>query len=87
MVEWVGERSEVASSRKGGRIDGPESKAEPMSGRLEGRRVLVTHADRYIGPPVVELFRKEGAHVIADESDYTDPGAAREVVGRVGSTS
>ncbi len=55
-----------------------------MSGRLEGRRVLVTHADRYIGPPVVELFEKEGAHVIADESDYADPGAAREVVGRAG---
>ena len=55
-----------------------------MSGRLEGRRVLVTHADWYIGPPVVELFRKEGAHVTADESDYTDPDAARDVVGRAG---
>ncbi len=55
-----------------------------MSGRLEGRRVLVTHADRYIGPPVVELFGNEGAQVIADKSDYTDPGAAREVVGRAG---
>jgi 2-keto-3-deoxy-L-fuconate dehydrogenase len=39
-----------------------------MSGRLEGRRVLVTHAERYIGPPVVDLFREEGAHVIADQS-------------------
>jgi hypothetical protein len=34
--------------------------------------------------PVVELFRKEGAHVTADESDYTDPDAARDVVGRAG---
>jgi 2-keto-3-deoxy-L-fuconate dehydrogenase len=32
-----------------------------MTGRLEGKRVLVTHADRCIGPPVVELFRAEGA--------------------------
>lgn len=55
-----------------------------MSGRLEGRRVLVTHADRYIGPPVVELFRDESAHVIADESDYLDRDAAREVIGRAG---
>jgi 2-keto-3-deoxy-L-fuconate dehydrogenase len=55
-----------------------------MSGRLEGRRVLVTHADRYISPPIVELFRDEGAHIIADESDYTDPDAAREVVARAG---
>ncbi len=55
-----------------------------MSGRLEGRRVLVTHADRYIGPPIVELFRSEGAHVIADESDYAEPEAAREVVAQAG---
>lgn len=55
-----------------------------MNGRFEGRRVLVTSADRYLGPPVVELFQKEGAHVIADESDYTDPGAAQEVVDRAG---
>ena len=55
-----------------------------MSGRLEGRRVLVTHAERYIGPPIVELFKSEGAHVIADESDYTDPNAAREVVSQAG---
>lgn len=55
-----------------------------MAGRLDGRRVLVTHADRYIGPPVVELFRAEGAEVIADESEYTAPDAAREVVERAG---
>ena len=30
-----------------------------MSGekRLEGKRVLVTHAGDYMGPPTVELFR------------------------------
>ena len=55
-----------------------------MSGRLEGRRVLVTHADRYVGPPIVELFEKEGAYVIADESEYADPAAAGEVVERAG---
>jgi 2-keto-3-deoxy-L-fuconate dehydrogenase len=44
----------------------------------------VTHADRYIGPSIVELFRKEGAHLIADESNYTDPGAAQELVGQAG---
>lgn len=52
-----------------------------MSGRLEGKRVLVTHADRYIGPPVVDLFRAEGADVVADESDYSaDPDTAARVV-------
>ncbi|MDN5698512.1 MAG: SDR family oxidoreductase [Rubrobacter sp.] len=55
-----------------------------MSGRLEGRRVLVTHAERYIGPPVVELFREEGDHVIADQSDYGSVEAVREVVEQAG---
>lgn len=55
-----------------------------MSGRLEGRRVLVTHAERYIGPPVVELFREEGAHVIADQSEYADPGVIQNVVEQAG---
>jgi 2-keto-3-deoxy-L-fuconate dehydrogenase len=55
-----------------------------MSGRLEGRRVLVTHADRYIGPPVVELFQKEGADVVADTDDLTAPDAPAEAVARAG---
>ncbi|MEQ3548894.1 SDR family oxidoreductase [Pseudonocardia nematodicida] len=56
-----------------------------MSGRLEGKRVLVTHADRYIGPPVVDLFRAEGADVVADTTDYAAaPGAAAEVVAAAG---
>jgi len=55
-----------------------------MSGRLEDRRVLVTHAERYIGPPVVELFRREGADVIADQSEYADPSTVQEVVERAG---
>lgn len=56
-----------------------------MSGRLLGQRVLVTSADRYLGPPVVELFQKEGAEVIADTSDYTkDPGVPAQVVQEAG---
>lgn len=52
-----------------------------MSGRLQGKRVLVTHADRYLGPPVVALFRAEGADVVADETDYTTgPDVAAAVV-------
>lgn len=55
-----------------------------MSDRLAGRRVLVTHADRYVGPPVVELFRAEGADVVADTDDLTSPEAPAEVVARAG---
>jgi len=55
-----------------------------MSGRLAGRRVLVTHAERYGGPPVVELFRAEGAEVIADTSEYSDPKAPQAIVEAAG---
>lgn len=53
-----------------------------MSGRLEGKRVLVTRAHRYMGPDIVKLFREEGAEVIADESDLRAPEAAADVVAR-----
>lgn len=33
---------------------------------LVGRRVLVTSADRYMGPPIVEAFTGAGADVVAD---------------------
>jgi 2-keto-3-deoxy-L-fuconate dehydrogenase len=55
-----------------------------MSGRLEGKRVLVTSADRYLGPPIVELFSGEGAEVTADTSDYTKPGEVERVVTHTG---
>jgi 2-keto-3-deoxy-L-fuconate dehydrogenase len=56
-----------------------------MSGRLAGQRVLVTSADRYLGPAVVDLFGKEGAEVIADTSDYTaGPDVPKQVVERAG---
>ncbi|QGK68571.1 SDR family oxidoreductase [Allosaccharopolyspora coralli] len=55
-----------------------------MAGRLEGKRTLVTHADRYLGPPVVELFSSEGADVVADESVLDEPDAAQGLVANVG---
>lgn len=51
-----------------------------MTGRLAGRRVLVTHADRYLGPPVVGPFRAEGGDVVADETDCTTGPDVAEVV-------
>lgn len=57
-----------------------------MTGRLQGRRVLVTHADRYLAPPIVELFTAEGAEVVADSGDLTsaeDVAALVERAGRV----
>ena len=55
-----------------------------MAGRLAGKRVLVTQADDYMGPPTLEIFRAEGAEVIADRSDLTAPGAAQTAVDEAG---
>lgn len=37
-----------------------------MGDRLSGKRIVVTSCDSYMGPPIVELFRAEGADVTAD---------------------
>ena len=46
-----------------------------MTGRLAEQRILVTSADTYMGPPIVDLFQAEGADVITDTDPLTDPGA------------
>jgi hypothetical protein len=53
---------------------------EMSNQRLAGKRILVTQANEYMGPPITELFREEGAEVIADVSDLTEPGAAQRLV-------
>ena len=37
-----------------------------MADRLKGKRVVVTQAEDFMGPITVEVFREEGAEVIAD---------------------
>lgn len=51
-----------------------------MDKRLEGKRILVTQANDYMGPATIELFREHGAEVIADETDLTNLSAANQVV-------
>jgi 2-keto-3-deoxy-L-fuconate dehydrogenase len=55
-----------------------------MAGRLAEQRIVVTSADSYMGPPIVELFRAEGADVIADTDPLTDPAAPAALVERGG---
>jgi 2-keto-3-deoxy-L-fuconate dehydrogenase len=51
------------------------------SGRFIGKRVLVTSADLYMGPAIVDRFAAEGAVVIADSGTYdTDPDEAARLV-------
>ncbi|MEM9035432.1 MAG: SDR family oxidoreductase [Actinomycetota bacterium] len=51
-----------------------------MGERLSGRRVLVTSADTYMGPPIAELFAAEGAEVIADTGKLLAPDEPAELV-------
>ncbi len=53
-------------------------------GRLAGKRVLITQAEDYMGPATAELFREEGAQVIADTSDLTAPGACEALIDTAG---
>ena len=55
-----------------------------MSKMLEGKRVLVTKADEYMGPPIVKVFEEEGAEVIANTDDLSTPEAADEAVAYAG---
>jgi NAD(P)-dependent dehydrogenase (short-subunit alcohol dehydrogenase family) len=52
--------------------------------RLEGKRVLLTQADDYMGPATIEVFNEHGAEVIEDRSDLTRPGACEAAVEAAG---
>lgn len=55
-----------------------------MAGRLTGKNVLITQADRFMGPATAELFAAEGATVIADTRDLTAAGACAAAVAAAG---
>ena len=55
-----------------------------MGERLAGRRVLVTEADDFMGPAVLELFKEEGAQVIADRTDLRQPGRCEALTKETG---
>jgi 2-keto-3-deoxy-L-fuconate dehydrogenase len=55
-----------------------------MTGRLAGKRVVITQANDYMGPATAELFAEEGAEIIADTRDLTAPGACEAVIEEAG---
>lgn len=57
--------------------------ATPTS-RLAGKRVLVTSATNFMGPPIVELLNAEGAEVLTDDGDLVEPGAPAALVEEAG---
>jgi 2-keto-3-deoxy-L-fuconate dehydrogenase len=55
-----------------------------MGGRLAGKRVLITQADDYMGPATQSLFEEEGAEVVCDSSDLTQPNVCESVIRAAG---
>ena len=55
-----------------------------MSGRLEGRRVVVTRTQDFMGPAIAEVFGEEGAEVIADTRDLRPIDAAAALIQEAG---
>lgn len=51
-----------------------------MSNRLEGKRILVTQCEDYMGPATVDVFKEEGATIIKDNSDLTQTGRCEELI-------
>lgn len=64
-------------------MEGSVSEDRP-SQRLRGQRVLVTSCETYMGPPIVDLFRSEGADVIADPGSLLGPDEPAALVERAG---
>jgi len=52
--------------------------------RLEGKRVLITQADMFMGPVLCEVFAAHGATVIASNDPLTDATAPAALVAEAG---
>lgn len=55
-----------------------------MSQRLQGKRVVITQCNAFMGPPTVTVFREEGAEVFADDRDLTVGGACEALIADAG---
>ena len=55
-----------------------------MANRLQGKRVVITNSDDFMGQATQEVFAEEGAEIIADTSDVTQAQAADALVARAG---
>lgn len=55
-----------------------------MSGRLTGKRILITQAQDFMGPVLCEVFREEGAEVMTDDAPLLDPDHPARIVEAAG---
>ena len=52
--------------------------------RLQGKRILVTHAHAFIGPVLCEVLAEHGAIVIANDAALLDPNEPAALIASVG---
>jgi 2-keto-3-deoxy-L-fuconate dehydrogenase len=55
-----------------------------MQNILSGKRVLITQSTEFMGPVLCEVFREQGADVVASSDALADPAAAARVVREAG---
>jgi 2-keto-3-deoxy-L-fuconate dehydrogenase len=55
-----------------------------MNDALLGKRVLITQSTEFMGPVLCEVFAEQGATVVANEDDLSEPDAAARVIGAAG---
>lgn len=55
-----------------------------MPQRLAGKRVVLTQAADFMGVPTAEIFREEGADVVADARELRPPGACEALIAEAG---
>jgi len=47
---------------------------------LKGKRILITHADQFMGPVLCEVFKERGADVISDYSSLNNSEETEGVI-------
>ncbi|MFM8746094.1 MAG: SDR family oxidoreductase [Aestuariivirga sp.] len=57
---------------------------KPSGPCLEGKRVLITQAEDFVGPALMERFRINGAEVCGDAGDLIEPSAAGKLIAAAG---
>lgn len=55
-----------------------------MTGMLQGKRILVTQADEFMGPTLCEVLAGHGADVVASKGPLAEPDAAGKAVAAAG---
>lgn len=55
-----------------------------MNGSVEGKRVLITQCEEFMGPACTDIFRQQGAAVVADNNDLRSSDACRAVIEAAG---